>query len=102
LSVVAVAESPLYEALRLIGVNVVKPPEEPGKLLDLVSRGKVLVVKSLVCRRLRGELEGVLARLAVPPLLVVALLPLAQGAGIADAEVAFAKTAATGGAEVVN
>jgi hypothetical protein len=72
LSVVAVAESPLYEALRLIGVSVVKPPEEPGKLLELVSGSKVLVVESSVYRRLRGELEGVLARLAEPPLLVVA------------------------------
>ena len=72
MSVVAVAESPLYEALRLIGVNVVKPPEEPGKLLELVSGSKVLVVESSVYRRLRGELERVLGRLAEPPLLVVA------------------------------
>jgi vacuolar-type H+-ATPase subunit F/Vma7 len=72
LSVVAVAETPLFEALRLIGVNVVKPPSETGNLLELLAKCKVLVVEGSVYRKMRGELEQMLEKLAEPPLLVVA------------------------------
>jgi len=50
----------------------VKPPGEPGKLLEQLARCKVLVVKGSVYRKMRGEWEQLLEKLAEPPLLVVA------------------------------
>lgn len=71
MSVVALADSPPYDSLVLIGVTVVKNPTG-DELEELLARSKVVVVESSVYRRIRGKLEQALQKMAEPPLVVVA------------------------------